>query len=554
MSFDNDFSFGPTTPPQSFEQLLYDAPFNFGHSRSSSYESSFSQGSSPETISIQLATPVKSPIRQHGPLLLPRIRPQDQTIEPLPKRQKKTTLSSIRNAPARASRPCHTRSYTNPECGTLTSSATRIFNHSRSSSSSSSASVSAALCSPISMISSNSHQRRASGSNLDVQTLGKYVYPTYRQMPVYISSSSYDQDLMAVPMQQSFQRSPSPMRKVITADDFIDVDDGSTTTLMSYLSTPNPAPSLVHHLNVHLRDPLVKHFWWDIRQVRPWTSFSTATISSIPGLVPLLSIPLPSSSFPVPDRTSAHPETEAALHNIISTSYLVRLNASLALSQGNRHLIMRSSTPSHPTDPSFISAYTDDNSALIYGRGLGRVVGLVKSFDRFNTGMRVEAAHKKVEYLRGLAHLHRCMREHGCRYGFIITEIELVVVRLGTERVPDFGSLEVATVQLAEHSQPVDLGVDGDGEDVQPAKMTAGLALWYLHMLARDEQLQGQCGWKLDIGAPAEGTRRKCRAKETWIPEPQVGEKREAKRARGWVWPEDPINRKELGKRGVRYG
>jgi hypothetical protein len=213
-------------------------------------------------------------------------------------------------------------------------------------------------------------------------------------------------------------------------------------------------------------------------------------------------------------------------------------------------------------DPSFISNYTDDTSQLIYGRGLGRVVGLVKSFDRWNTGMRVEGNHRKVEYLRGLSHLHRHMREHGCRYGFIITEIELVVVRNGGESTPHFGYLEIQTIQLAAHDTQTSTFeevegsfVDAGEENVvqkQP-KMTALLALWYLHMLARDDALPGQVGWKSEIGAPAEGTRRKCLPKDEWIPEPQLAEKREAKRARGWVWPEESVGRKELGKRGVRY-
>ena len=111
--------------------------------------------------------------------------------------------------------------------------------------------------------------------------------------------------------------------------------------------------------------------------------------------------------------------------------------------------MMRPSTA--PNQPSFISNYTDDTSELIYGRGLGHVVGLVKSFERWNSGMRVEGDHKKVEYLRGLAHLHKCMREHGCRYGYIMTEIEMVVVRNGAEDTPHFGYLEVQTIQLATH-------------------------------------------------------------------------------------------------------
>lgn len=177
--------------------------------------------------------------------------------------------------------------------------------------------------------------------------------------------------------------------------------------------------------------------------------------------------------------------------------------------------------------------------------------------------MRVEGNHRKVEYLRGLSHLHRHMREHGCRYGFIITEIELVVVRNGGEGVPHFGYLEVQTIQLATHESSTSTfddveGFFGDCDEEnfveKKTKMTALLALWYLHMLAKDDALPGQVGWKSEIGAPAEGTRRKCLAKDDWIPEPQLSEKREAKRARGWVWPEESVGRKELGKRGVKYG
>jgi hypothetical protein len=339
------------------------------------------------------------------------------------------------------------------------------------------------------------------------------------------------------------------------------MDDGNNSSLMTYLSSPNPAPALVRQLNIHLRDSNTKHFWWDIRQIRPWTSFNVSTISSIPGLHALLSINLPTTTFPTPPRTSLQPETEGELHNIYNSFYTTKLNAALSLSLGKRHLMMRSSAKG-TADPCFISNYTDDTSQLIYGRGLGRVVGLVKSFDRWNTGMRVEGNHRKVEYLRGLSHLHRQMRENNCRYGFIMTEIELVVVRNGAENVPHFGYLEIQTIQLAAHDSQTSTFeevegsfVDAGEENVVPKqpKMTALLALWYLHMLARDDTLPGQVGWKSEIGAPAEGTRRKCLPKDEWIPEPQLAEKREAKRARGWVWPEESVGRKELGKRGVRY-
>jgi hypothetical protein len=333
--------------------------------------------------------------------------------------------------------------------------------------------------------------------------------------------------------------------------------DEPTTSLYSYLTGPNPAPSLVRQLHIYTKDVNAKHFWWDVRQIRPWNAFNIETVASIAGLKELLMVAVPCSSLAVPAVTKiCHPETEAELHAICTDHYLHKLNAVLSVAQGTRHLVMRNEAGSG-NGPSFISNYVDDTSALIYGRGLGRVVGLVKSYDRWNSGMRVEGNHKRVDYLRGLAHLHRCMREHGCRYGFIITEIELMVVRNGAENTPHFGYLEVQSIPLAQTAGDDASGrnsIGPDEEEEQPGmRMTALLALFYLHMLARDVPLQGQVGWKSEIGAPAEGTRKKCLPRDEWMPQPQLAEKREAKRSRGWVWPEEAINRKELGKRGVKY-
>src|SRR6202043_3612750 len=101
-------------------------------------------------------------------------------------------------------------------------------------------------------------------------------------------------------------------------------------TLMNYLSTSNPAPSLVRQLNIHIPDTSAKHFWWDIRQVRPWTSFNMSTITSIPGLQALLTIALPTSSLPTPSPPrTVHPETEAELHSIYANFYSTKLNAAL---------------------------------------------------------------------------------------------------------------------------------------------------------------------------------------------------------------------------------
>jgi hypothetical protein len=432
------------------------------------------------------------------------------------------------------------------------------------------------LCSPISFVPQESsdaagHSRRASTCSLDNVAIEKYGFPTYRQMPAYVAAGNANGAAPAAAVSAAPQagthlsqpdsflyqpyapRAPSPLVHGSMSPEPVT----PTTTMLSYLTAANPAPSLVRTISFPLRDPNTRHFWWDIRQIRPWTDFNASTILSLPGASALLSCAVPLTLLPSPAATERHPETEAALHGIYAAHYLPKLNSALALSS-SRPMRMSAAASSSKlgsaggmaTDCMFLANVTGEAAtaaAIFGGKPSARVVGLVKSFDRFNTGMRVEGAVKRVEYLRGLAHLHHAMREHGCRYGFIMTEIELVMVRNGSETTPHFGFLEVASVQLAAAATDAD----------QQPTLTACLALWGLCMLAGDSDMvaaPGQAPWRAEIGAPAEGTRRKALPRDTWMPQPQLAEKREAKRARGWVWPEDPVGRKELGKRGVRYG
>jgi hypothetical protein len=418
------------------------------------------------------------------------------------------------------------------------------------------------------------HSRRASSCSLDNVTVDNY-FPAY-QMPAYMparasSSPTPPPQPQALPQpepflyQQFVPRAPSPLAAAAP----IMPEAAPTTTLYSYLTSPNPAPSLVRTLSFPLRDPHTKHFWWDVRQVRPWTNFTASSILSFPGAAACLSTPIFPALLPAPATTQRHPETETALHAIYAAHYLPKLNAALALcsqrplklSVPPKTTASSSSSLGMATDCMFVATAAGESSsaaAIFGGKPSARVVGLVKSFDRFNTGMRVEGNIKRVEYLRGLAHLHHAMREHGCRYGFILTEIELVFVRNGAEGTPHFGFLEVGSVQLAASSSS-NPEQDGDvvgGGMVQPedAQMTACLALWGLCMLAGDEPMPGHAHWKAEIGAPADGTRRKALPRDAWMPQPQLAEKREAKRARGWILPECPVGRKEVGKRGVKYG
>ncbi|OAA57907.1 sialidase-like protein [Niveomyces insectorum RCEF 264] len=359
---------------------------------------------------------------------------------------------------------------------------------------------------------------------------------------------------------------------------------GPTSTLLTYLTGPNPAPALVRTISFPLRDPNTKHYWWDVRQVRPWTAFAAPRLLALPGATAVLTCPVPQALLPAPTSSaSLLPETEAALHTLCAAHYLPRVNAALSLSSPRPVQLSSSSSSavSAPYGDIFVAQAAGDNSApaaaLFGGKPTARVVGLVKSYDRFNTGMRTEGNVKRVEYLRGLAHLHHLLREHSCRYGFILTEIELVVVRNGTGATPQFGQLEVASVPLAAAAAASarDSGSSGRYVDAESVPLTACLALWGLCMLASNEMAAAAvqagasssssssttstsdillCPYHTHIGAPAEGTRRQAAPRDAWMPTPQLAEKRAAKRARGWVLPEDAVGRKEMGRRGVRYG
>ncbi|KJR84073.1 sialidase-like protein [Sporothrix schenckii 1099-18] len=670
-----------------------------GHARSSSQCSAYSAysyaSSTPSeaflttpavsAYSTRNSTPVRSPIRTHGPLLLPKIRSQDQALgpedatiataplkraraSPVPttpgsgttRSRSTTSVNRRRSALATPKQPYaasvaaasrHMRSLTNPD-SVVPFNASQSFSVDNTQEQAASARAvtpvsvfestpppPTLLCSPVNFVQSSTqlsqltqsafpqqqhhhhhhqsesiHSRRASTCSLDGSfTLdGKFDYeygfapypgtvPTNymtadgssQERETYLYRDQEQQPQQYMPRETSplSVESASPEPVVLPAPLSIPVTvpvitatppsatsapatSGPTTSLVTYLTAPNPAPALVRTISFPLRDPNTKHYWWDVRQVRPWSSFTMPNLSALPGASSVLTCPMPVSLLPTPHAParSIHPETESDLHNLCAAHYLPRINAALAFSS-SRPIQLTSSTASVDAvtastyDEFFVGHVAGDSApaaALFGGKPTARVVGLVKSFDRFNTGMRAEGNIKRVEYLRGLAHLHHLMREHSCRYGFLITEIELVIVRNGTETTPQFGQLEVASVPLAKttvSSQAVDDIKDGLAE----TPLTAGLALWGLCMLASDEMAAAAvspsaassmpllCSYSTHIGAPAEGTRRKAAPRASWMPLPQLAEKRTAKRARGWVMPEDAVGRKEMGRRGVRY-
>ncbi|GAB7350525.1 hypothetical protein MBLNU459_g1114t1 [Dothideomycetes sp. NU459] len=334
--------------------------------------------------------------------------------------------------------------------------------------------------------------------------------------------------------------------------------DTPRTSILEYLTSPNPSPSLVHRVHQPAQGQNT-HFWYDVRNLRSWSDFNTTTIANIPDFLRLLELPeIPVTALPVPPRVDTTPESQAQLHELCRDYFAVKVNAALKVTQGQHPMVLRSLHSSGPTTggtrqhPEFLSNCTTDTEKTIASNSgqRGRIVGIVKCYDQWNSGMRAESPARKVNYLSGLAQLHLFMREHGCRYGFIMTEIELVCVRYGGDggdAIPNFGFLELSDpIRLCTHGATRTNAL-GQGS----LQMTALLALLWLHVLAKN-QMVGQQDWRLDVGGPAAVTRHKHLPRDDWMPKPNLSETRMAKRNRGWVWPDEPLSKRECG-RGRRH-
>ncbi|KAH9871724.1 hypothetical protein J1614_005980 [Plenodomus biglobosus] len=583
-----------TTPPSSSFHYI---PGSVG-----SDATYYSQASSPD-VHAAGPTPPRSPVRSYGPVLLPKVRIQDQVAEPTagPIRHRRTTsTSSVGYAYSPYSRPASmVRRGSSPFNHNMPNAHSNLTSPVSNSSSSYDIHLST-LNSPItftqpearrsSYVSSHSrsasasrprHDRSVSAGSVDENIISRYGFPTYRNLPNYVTASSGPQSNMALvpslPSTYSSVQDIPSFTATCTQDftvpefdaapavqypSFTDVSFDAfqsippTSSIMEYLSSANPSPALVRRVTNAPRG-INNHFWWDIRNLRSWEDFNITTIKAIPSVLPLLEVPVPASYLPQPCRQNLQPENESALQDICTNYYANKINAALKVAQGNTHMVMRAikPVPGARQQPEFISSYPSDYEKTIFGDSRGRVVGLVKCYDQWNTGMRGESPPKQVLYLQGLAHLHRVMREHGCRYGFIMTEIELLCVRCGGPSsaatqdpttvnaqagVPIFGYLET--------SAPIRLSTSGPHPETGDIQLTAPLALWYLHMLAKENPFEGMGTWRMDVGGPAALTRQNFLEKDAWIPKPQLGEKREAKRVRGWVFPEEPLSKRECGK------
>jgi hypothetical protein len=435
------------------------------------------------------------------------------------------------------------------------------------------------------------HSRSASGSSVDEATIRRHGYPTqYRHIPQYVTAAPPTNSapaMTAPPMQvslsagssfmmpsnQSFDldfqlnsfpqdlNSFSPSATTFSHEALAGLQE--TTSLLSYLSTPNPSPALMaRSVNGDFLKRNKDWWWWDVRTLRSWSDFNMSTILATPDFQQTLHLPIFSAPLPHPPRACAAPENEHSLRTIYRDFFAAKINAALKQSPDDSTLFMQAvnSASNNPWPKAdFISNYTTDYMVTQHNDPRGRLVGLVMPYQCWNTAMR-SVPTKQVAYLHGLSHLHRVMREHGCRYGFIITEIELLCVRAGANddeykpssnpNVPDEGP--IPWFGFLETAAPISLSTHGLDPETDSPRLTASLALWYLHMLAKEESLPGQPSWKMGVGGPAARTRQFCLERDPWMPKITQNETRPAKNCRGWVYPTDAFHKKENAKSNRR--
>jgi hypothetical protein len=628
---------GQTTPPSYTQPAFYpdSVESHFSHA---SYQYQSSIGNSPaDSVITSNSSPQRSPratIKSNGPPLLPRIRCQDQTTEPIATagpvgpvgpighighvRSVSLAAPGIHTSFAvpgrfhrRGTSPLDSIDLQSPAsvCSLPASAYSNLSSASAYTASTTPSSAithlgtpspcvvsahSTGLNSPVTIqppqgsrrsslahvrnisapaIHNNSHSRSASSSSIDESAILKHGYPTqYRQIPQYITSAPVVPSSMApvlsIPDGFTMQQlDPSPINTPVDMTLSLATDFGFAPypqiNLLSYLTAPGPQPRLVVR---SIGDQRNRDFgWWDVRNLRNWSDFTLDNIFSIQQFPSLLQVPLNLNGLPNSPPGNPAPETEYALRDVIRDQLATKVNAALEITQGAHHLSMRavnSATVQPCPKPDFISTYPNDFLKTLRGEERGHLVGIVKAFDEWNTGMRTEDAPRKVKYLQGLAQLHRIMREHGCRYGFIITEIELLCVRVGAEDedyTPTFRQYNAnsSTINgvsddgpkpifgLLETSAPIPLSATGIDAKSGGHHLTAAMALWFLHMLAKDEPLPGYPPWKIAVGGPVAVTRQHHEARDSWMPKVAQHESRVAKRVRGWVWPNEPFSRKE---------
>jgi hypothetical protein len=250
----------------------------------------------------------------------------------------------------------------------------------------------------------------------------------------------------------------------------------ANVTLMTYLQRALPQlPVIAPPAGRNTEN--AAYYRTDIRSIAFWPAFNLNTI--LTRYRPLLT-----TTRLAPDRMPLSPRKPVNAENTVKhrACELVHPRVRRGLREGFGTLV-RTNMMGGQTAVSFdvgeaaqlIERFIPDLAFFVenqFGTSRNRVPGDVKPSWKWSTAMRTGTTWQRHQYRQVLSQVNWYMRQHGSRYGFVLTDIELVAI----QRLDDNGNLLVSN----------SISWQAGGTARQP-QLTVLLALWYLGMLAAQD-------------------------------------------------------------------
>ncbi|KAJ9299692.1 hypothetical protein DTO271G3_2576 [Paecilomyces variotii] len=218
----------------------------------------------------------------------------------------------------------------------------------------------------------------------------------------------------------------------------------------------------------------------DIREIAVWHGFNLQTImhryGNILGQTHLPPDPLPNSP---PRAITARSVLRGRIWEYVFPRVRRGLRAAFNTLTATNQMNGLTSVSFHVGEAAkIIEDYTPDTAyfalALPAGTSWNRAPGDIKPSWQWSTALANHPmAGYRTEFRQALSQVNWYMKQHNSRYGFILTNEELVVIR----RLDNHGNLELAP--------PIPFTAGGT---VAQPRMTVLLALWYLGMLAAQDE------------------------------------------------------------------
>ncbi|PGH29203.1 hypothetical protein GX50_08038 [[Emmonsia] crescens] len=257
------------------------------------------------------------------------------------------------------------------------------------------------------------------------------------------------------------------------------------SSLMAYLQNAPPAIPTILHPNSGPNTTSTSYGASDICHVGEWINFNLATVCQR-YQAHLMATMLPPDPFPASPPQPIN--SENPLRHRISDMLTPRIRRALRagfdqLQAANQ---LDGLTPlSFDVGEAALTpnGFTPDLAYFVaasFGSGPNRAPGDVKLSWKWSTAMATGTVYDQNEFYQVLSQVNYYMKQHESRYGFVLTDNELVAIR----RLDGNGSLELSTP----------ISWENYGTAAQP-RLTVMLALWYLGMLAAQDL--GQDRWRL---------------------------------------------------------